>query len=165
MWSIVAVVAAVVLVATYVTWIASRLDRLHARAAAAFSALDAHLVRRAAAAAELAEALGLPELRQAARAALAAADSGIPERDLAENDLTRELRRVPLVDGVPTMAAAIDTSRRVALTRQVHNDSVRDALAIRRRPLVRLLRLARRHATPAYFDVDDPLLDPGVPAS
>ena len=52
MWWIVAVVVVVVLVATYVTWIASRLDRLHARAAAAQAALDAHLVRRAAAAAE-----------------------------------------------------------------------------------------------------------------
>ena len=160
MWWIVAVVAIVVLVATYVTWIASRLDRLHARAAAAYGALDAHLVRRAAAAAELADALGRPELRQAARAALEAAPE---DRELAENDLTRELRRVPVVDGVLTVAGVVETSRRVALTRQVHNDSVRDALAVRRRPLVRLLRLARRHPAPAYFDVDDPMLDAPVP--
>jgi len=37
---------------------------------------------------------------------------------------------------------------------------VRDALAVRRRPLVRLLGLTRRHPRPAYFDVDDPTLDP-----
>src|SRR5438270_13551588 len=161
MWWIVAVVAVVVLVATYVTWIASRLDRLHARAAAAYDALDAHLVRRAAAAAELADALGRLELRQAARAALEAAPG---ERELAENDLTRELRRVPVVDGVLTVAGVVETSRRVALARQVHSDSVRDALAVRRRRLVRLLRLARKHSAPAYFDVDDPMLDPQVPA-
>ena len=160
MWWIVAVVAVVVLVATYVTWIASRLDRLHARAAAAHGALDAHLVRRAVAAAELADALGRPDLRQAARAAL---DAAPEDRELAENDLTRELRRVPVVDGVLTVAGVVETSRRVALTRQVHNDSVRDALAVRRRPLVRLLRLARRHPAPAYFDVDDPMLDAHVP--
>ena len=160
MWWIVAVVAIVVLVATYVTWIASRLDRLHARAAAASGALDAHLVRRAAAAAELADTLGRSNLRQAARAAL---DAAPEERELAENDLTRELRRVPVVDGVLTVAGVVETSRRVALTRQVHNDSVRDALAVRRRPLVRLLRLARRHPAPAYFDVDDPMLDAPVP--
>jgi hypothetical protein len=162
MWSVVAVVALVVLIATYVTWIASRLDRLHARAGATQAALDAHLVRRAVAAAELAEVLGRPELRQAARAALEAVED---ERESTENDLTRELRRAPLVEGVPAAAAAVETSRRVALTRQVHNDSVRDALAIRRRPLVRLLRLHHRHAAPAYFDVDDPLLDPAVAAS
>src|SRR2546429_3941409 len=160
MWWIVAVVAIVVLVATYVTGIASRLDRLHARAAAASGALDAHLVRRAAAAAELADTLGRSDLRQAARAAL---DAAPEERELAENDLTRELRRVPVVDGVLTVAGVVETSRRVALTRQVHNDSVRDALAVRRRPLVRLLRLARRHPAPAYFDVDDPMLDAPVP--
>jgi Tfp pilus assembly protein PilO len=159
MWWIVAVVAVVVLVATYVTWIAARLDRLHARAAAAQAALDAHLVRRAAAAAELADSLSRGELRQAARAAL---DAVPDERELAENDLTRELRRVPQSDGV---GGVVEASRRVALTRQMHNDSVRDALSVRRRPLVRLLRLARRHPAPRYFDVDDPMLDPGVPAS
>ena len=160
MWWIVAVVAAVVLIATYVTWIAARLDRLHARAAAAHAALDAQLVRRAAAAAQLADTLGRGDLRQVARAALDA----VPEdRELAENDLTRELRGIPL-DGAAPVAAMISTSRQVALTRQVHNDSVRDALAVRHRPLVRLLRLARRHPAPRYFDVDDPMLDPGVPA-
>jgi hypothetical protein len=50
-------------------------------------------------------------------------------------------------------------SRRVALGRQVHNDLVRDALAVRRQRLVRLLRLTRKHPQPQYFDVDDPMLD------
>jgi hypothetical protein len=159
MWWIVTVVAVVVLAATYVTWTAARVDRLHARAAAAHAALDAHLVRRAAAAIELADNTARPQLRQAARAAL---DAVPEERELAENDLTRELRRLPVADGVP-VAAMIAASRRVALTRQVHNDSVRDALAVRRQPLVRLLRLARRHPAPRYFDVDDPMFDPGVP--
>jgi hypothetical protein len=160
MWWIVAVVAVVVVVATYVTWLAARVDRLHARAGAAHAALDAHLVRRAAAALELSDNLARTELRQAARAAL---DADPEDRELAENDLTRELRRIPLGEPAP-MAAMISTSRRVALTRQVHNDSVRDALAVRRKPVVRLLRLARRHPVPRYFDVDDPMLDPGVPA-
>ena len=157
MWWIVAVVAAVVLIATYVTWIAARLDRLHARAAAAHAALDAQLVRRAAAAAQLADTLGRGDLRQVARAALDA----VPEdRELAENDLTRELRQVPVAE---PLNGVVEASRRVALTRQVHNDSVRDALAVRRRRIVRLLRLTRRHPAPRYFDVDDPMLDTGAP--
>jgi uncharacterized membrane protein affecting hemolysin expression len=109
---------------------------------------------------ELADNLGRALLRQVARAALEAAPE---ERELAENDLTSELRRLP-PDGAP-MDAMVSTSRRVALTRQVHNDSVRDALAVRGRPLVRLLRMARRHPAPRYFDVDDPMLNPGVPAA
>jgi hypothetical protein len=54
------------------------------------------------------------------------------------------------------LADLVRAGRRVALARQVHNDLVRDALALRRRRLVRLLRLARKHPVPAYFDIDDP---------
>jgi hypothetical protein len=155
-WWIVGVVALVVIIATYVTWTAGRVDRLHARAAAAQAALDAHLVRRAAAAGELADALGDPGLRQLARAARAARAD---ERELAENDLTRALRGLSEERDGAELAEVVAASRRVALARQVHNDLVRDALAVRRRRLVRLLRLSRRHAEPRYFDVDDPVLD------
>ena len=75
------------------------------------------------------------------------------DREVAENDLTRQLRAAP-ADG-----ELVAVSRRVALARQVHNDVVRDALAVRRRRVVRLFRLARRHPEPAYFDIDDPSLD------
>jgi UDP-N-acetylmuramyl pentapeptide synthase len=33
------------------------------------------------------------------------------------------------------------------------------ALTARRRPLVRVLRMSRRHTLPAYFDIDDPTLE------
>jgi hypothetical protein len=161
MWWIVGVVALVVLVATYLTWTASRVDRLHARAAAAQAALDAHLVRRAAAATELADVLARAPLRQAARSALEAEPE---ERESAENDLTRELRRLSLSEDGKALVDVVLISRRVALSRQVHNDLVRDALAVRRRPLVRLLRLTRKHPQPHYFDVDDPMLGETVPS-
>jgi hypothetical protein len=155
MWWIVGVVALVVLIATYVTWTASRVDRLHARAAAAQAALDAHLVRRAAAASGLADELGSQDLRLAARAALEAYPD---EWELAENDLTRALRRVPRQCRGRAFDEVVSASRRVALTRQVHNDLVRDARALRQRPLVRVLGLARKHPEPRYFDVDEPML-------
>jgi len=157
MWWVVGVVAAVVLVATYLTWTAGRVDRLHARAGSSGRALDAHLVRRAAAAAVLAEARGLPDLYAAARAAL---DAGPDEREAAENDLTRQLRKIRLSPDAPVAANVVQASRRVGLARQVHNDMVRDALAARSRPLVRLLGVSRRHPRPAYFDIDDPTLEP-----
>lgn len=156
MWWVVAVVVVVVLVATYLTWTAARVDRLHARAYAAYAALDAHLVRRAAAASAVAEAVQLPALMYAARVAL---DARPDERDVAENDLTRQLRNVLAEAGSPAFTEIIAISRRVALARQVHNDVVRDALAVRRRLSVRALRLARKHPRPAYFDVDDPALE------
>jgi hypothetical protein len=156
MWWLVAVVAAVVLVATYVTWTATRVDRLHARAAAASATLDAHLVRRAAAAMALAEAAQVPDLIYAARIAL---DARPEDREAAENDLTRHLRQLEVAG--PLAEPLVSASRRVALARQVHNDVVRDALGMRRRIWVRAFRLARKHPVPTFFDVDDPSLVEG----
>jgi hypothetical protein len=161
MWWVVAVVAVVVVVATYLTWLASRVDRLHGRAATAGQALDAHLVRRAAAAAVLAEERMLPDLYAAARAAL---DGRPGEREAAENDLTRELRRLARPADDPGLTPVVTASRRVALARQVHTDLVRDALALRARPVVRLAGLARRHPQPAYFDVGDTTLEVSRPS-
>ncbi len=153
---VVGVVAIVVMVASYVTWTAKRVDRLHARAASAGRALDAQLLRRAATAAVLAEEDGgNPDLYAAARAAL---DARLDEREAAENDLTRMLRKLEFSSADATEAAIITASRRVALARQVHTDFVRDALAVRSRPLVRAFRMGRKHAVPAYFDIDDTTL-------
>src|ERR1700753_316266 len=94
-WTIIVlVVLAVVLWGFYVSWRASRLDRLHNRVEAARTALDLALVRRAAAASEPASS-GL--LDHATPLLLAAAvqrarQVGAAERDLAESDLTRALR-------------------------------------------------------------------------
>ncbi|MEV0325163.1 hypothetical protein CA850_18830 [Micromonospora echinospora] len=155
MWWVVGAVASVVLVAAYLIWTASRVERLHLRAESAARALDAHLLRRAAAAAVLAEQRYGVELYAAARIAL---DAAPEEREAAENDLTRQLRAVRLDPADPACEAVIAASRRLALARQVHTDLVRDALTARRRVLVRLLRMARRHDRPRYFDVDDPTL-------
>ncbi|MEV1289880.1 hypothetical protein [Micromonospora sp. NPDC049679] len=153
MWWVVGVVAVVVAVSTYLTWTAARVDRLHERVAAAGRGLDAHLLRRAAAAAVLAEERYAVELYAAARIAL---DAEPEEREAAENDLTRQLRTTALGGEDPAAAAVVAASRRLALARQVHTDLVRDALSARRRPIVRLLRMARKHERPRYFDVDDP---------
>ncbi len=154
MWWVLGAVAAVVLLA-YLGWTAHRVERVHVRARSASRALDAHLLRRAAAAAVVAERTDFIELYAAARLAL---DAGEDEREAAENDLTRQLRAVPL--GAPDEAtrALAATSRRVVLARQVYTDTVRDALTARRRPVVRLLGLARRYERPAYFEIVDPTL-------
>ena len=156
MWVVVSVVVLVVAIATYVTWTATRVDRLHARAAAASAALDAQSVRRAAAAVELGEREGLGEAMDAAKAVLGAKAD---DRAVAENQLTRVLRLAAAKFEPDTMNGVAEASRRLALARQVHSDLVRDALAVRRRPLVRMLRMTRRHPEPTFFDIDDPALD------
>src|SRR5690606_26866096 len=93
MWWVLAVVAVLLVLSAYLTWTAGRVDRLHQRVAAAGRALDAHLLRRAAAAAVLAEERYSLELYAAARSAL---DATPEEREAAENDLTRQLRATEL---------------------------------------------------------------------
>jgi hypothetical protein len=161
MWWALGVVAVTAALSAYLGWTAHRVERVHVRAASAGRALDQHLLRRAAAAAVVAEHLDAAELYAAARLALDAAPDG---REVAENDLTRQLRSQPLAGTDAATRTLIATSRRVALARQVHTDLVRDALTARGRPLVRLLRMARRYPRPRYFDIVEPEL-PELPAA
>ncbi len=161
MWWVMGVVAAVAVLSAYLGWTAHRVERVHVRAQSAGRALDQHLLRRAAAAAVVAEQSDAAELYAAARLAL---DASPDEREAAENDLTRQLQAVPLAGTDMATRALVVTSRRVVLARQVHTDLVRDALTARRRPLVRLLRMARRYPKPRYFDIVEPALPEVRPA-
>jgi hypothetical protein len=155
MWWVIGAVAVVVLLAAYLGWTAHRVERVHVRAQSAERALDAHLLRRAAAAAVVAEEKDLIELYAAARLAL---DADPDEREQAENDLTRQLHAAAPFGSDQAERHLIATSRRTVLARQVHTDQVRDALTARHRPLVRVLGMARRYPLPQYFDIEDPAL-------
>jgi hypothetical protein len=157
---VVGTVAVVALLSAYLGWTAHRVERVHVRAQAAERALDAHLMRRAAAAAVVAEHSDNVELYAAARLAL---DADPDERETAENDLTHQLQAVRLGDD-PAARALMSTSRRVVVARQVHTDQVRDALTARERLLVRALGMARGFPRPQYFDIEDPALPTFAPA-
>jgi hypothetical protein len=157
MWWVLGVVAAIALLSAYLGWTAHRVERVHVRAQSAERALDAHLLRRAAAAAVVAEHLESVELYAAARSAL---DAHPDERESAENDLTRQIETVTLDGADMATRTLIATSRRVVLARQVHTDLVRDALTARGRLLVRALGMARRYPLPRYFDIVEPILPP-----
>jgi hypothetical protein len=164
MWWVLGVVVVAALLSVYLGWTAQRVERVHVRARSAERALEAHLLRRAAAAAVVAEHADATELYAAARSAL---DAEPEEREAAENNLTRQLQSLPLPSPAflddPAMRTLIATSRRAVVARQVHTDLVRDALTARRRPLVRMLRMARRYPQPTYFDIVEPTL-PDLPA-
>ncbi len=159
-WWVLGVVAVAVVAAAYLLWTAHRVERVHVRAQSAERSLDAHLLRRAAAAAVVAEHAEAAELYAAARLALDAEDG---EREAAENDLTRHLQTVPLRGPDPAVNTLIVTSRRAVLARQVHTDLVRDALTARRRPLVRMLGMARHYPRPTYFDIVEPAVPLAAP--
>src|SRR6266516_3353288 len=128
-WLIAAVLVAVLLT-SWVTFTVTRLDRLHARVDAAQAALDAQLVRRAAALLHVAESAG--------EVVLAAQQDHLPAA------ATDELR---------------EAGARVLIARRFYNDAVRDTRALRGRRMPRLLRLAGRRDMPQFFDIDDTLPD------
>jgi hypothetical protein len=164
-WFVVAALGVVAFLVLYATWTARRLDRLHARMDAAAAALVAQLVRRGATAEGFHATVALPaacaaSLESAARDAVAASGVG-HDREVVENALSRSLMRA--VAEVPELA--MDTSRaltdlhdealRATFARRFYNDTVRDALVVRDRRVVRWLRLAGRAPHPAYFEMDD----------
>ncbi|MBC7373225.1 MAG: hypothetical protein H7323_04470 [Frankiales bacterium] len=147
----------VVLVVLYVSWTAGRLDRLHARVDAAAAALDAALVRRAAAARAVAGRLPPGPDRQALSAAAdAALEAGPVNREGVESDLSRALRSaVPQLAPDPVLAELATAASRVGLARSFHNAAVQDTRAIRLRRLPRALRLAGHRELPGFFEIDD----------
>jgi hypothetical protein len=139
-----------VLHVAYATWTAKRLDRLHRRVDAARGALDRQLRLRA----EAASALGRsPQLRDAAANALTCGELD-HDREAAESALSRALDGVGDID--PTLA---DLAVRAAIARRFHNDTVRDALVVRQRRIVRWFRLAGSARMPTFFEMDDGVLD------
>lgn len=162
-WLVVAVFVAV-LVTSWVTFTVTRLDRLHARVDAAQAALDAQLVRRAAALAHVAESADtdLPsgQRREYERLAQRALSAGRAQRAAAENDVGRAVGA--LADrGVQLPSAAAGELReaalRVQIARRFYNDAVRDTRLLRRRRLPRLLRLHASRPLPRFFDIEDGL--------
>ncbi|MFD7655539.1 NUDIX hydrolase [Actinosynnema sp. NPDC059797] len=142
------------LVGPWILGTANRLDRLHVRTDSAWAALDAALARRAVVTRAVAAVCGRPELGAAADEAEGARR---PDREAAENRLSALLEGLDRSVLAPALAAELaDAEQRVVLARRVHNDAVRDTLALRRRRSVRWLRLAGTAPTPAYFEIAEP---------
>jgi 8-oxo-dGTP pyrophosphatase MutT (NUDIX family) len=135
---------------------ANRLDRLHVRYDLSWQALDSLLARRAVVARAVAVDSygGGPAGRRLAALADVAERSPRPKREAAENDLSAALALVdPSSLPLALVAELADAEARVQLARRFHNDAVRDTLALRERPAVKILRLGGTAALPTYFEI------------
>jgi 8-oxo-dGTP pyrophosphatase MutT (NUDIX family) len=165
----VVILVALLLFAALRLWItANRLDRLHVRTEAAWSALEGALSRRVVAARAVAAAGGLPpaqadELR---RVADVADRSDRAHRADAENDLSRVLSLLPPPAEEHLAAELDDAAERVLLARRFYNDAVRDTRALRAVWFTRVFGLAGRAALPEYFEIAESAAraDAGSPA-
>lgn len=160
----------IALFALYLSMTAGRLDRLHRRIDLAESGLDAQLLRRSGIALELASN-GLLDpatsmvLSEAAHAARISSDKSIPERDIAESDLTEALSAaldpeeyafVLTEKGGPEILAELSAAvQRVELSRRFLNDAVRACSQLRKQRAVRWFHLAGRTPWPTFREIND----------
>ncbi|HEX3286984.1 MAG TPA: NUDIX domain-containing protein [Mycobacterium sp.] len=154
--ALVLLLAVILLVAAWAYQTAHRLDRLHVRYDLSWQALDGALARRAVVARAVAvDAYGAgPEGRRLKALADTAEQAPRAGRETAENELSAALALVgPASLPVALVAELADAEARVTLARRFHNDAVRDTLALRERPPVRLLRLGGTAALPTYFEI------------
>jgi hypothetical protein len=166
------VLVLVLLLGWYLSFSASRLDRLHHRVESSRAALDAQLARRAAAALEVAPVLDPATallLTDAATRALTAGEEQAPslaELEEAENDLTRALHAafaqpddLRALRGDPLAAESLEllasACLRVQFARRFHNDAVAQAQRVRRKRVVRWARLAGYADWPHTVELDD----------
>jgi hypothetical protein len=190
----VATIVVVVLLAAawYLSYSAARLDRLHAKAEGAMSALDAQLVRRAEATLELATS-GALDPASSLLLADAATESlerqtehplrddpldgqHFAGRERVESDLTDALRVALTPDvvralraergsaGEEALARMEAAALRVQLARRFHNDAVREVHRVRHKRVVRAFRLAGHAGVPEPVEFDDGLPVDRVPA-
>ena len=165
--ALVIVALLLVIVVFYLRGLAARLDRLHLRVDASAAALDVRLERRSALALEIAIAGVLDPassvlLLNAATTTRHAGD----QRDTAESDLSAAFRAVfPDAETIDEVVADPEAQTLltelgevcmgVVLARRFANDAARAAVAVRRRPIVRALRLAGHAPWPSSRDLDD----------
>ncbi len=154
--AVVIILVALLLFAALRLWItANRLDRLHVRTEAAWSALEGALARRIVATRAVAAAGGLDgEQADRLRGLADIADrADRRHRADAENDLSRALSMMPAVPEPHLALELADARERVVLARRFYNDAVRDTRALRGVWFTRVFGLAGRAALPDYFEI------------
>ncbi len=154
--AVVIILVVLLLFAALRLWItANRLDRLHVRTEAAWSALEGALARRVVATRAVAAAGGLDDERadELRRLADVADHADRRHRADAENDLSRVLSTIPAVSEPHLAVELADAGERVLLARRFYNDAVRDTRALRAVWFTRIFGLAGRAALPDYFEI------------
>jgi hypothetical protein len=170
------VVIAVAVISTsgfYISWRATRLDRLHARIETARAALDAALLRRCAVVLEMATS-GLLDpasvviLADAEKDARRFSDSGalLPERAQAEQNLSQAVtvlyEQADLKDlltrdehtadyGLKLLNDLDEATARLSIAEQFYNETVNLTVSSRQRPLSRFLHLPGNAPEPTHF--------------
>lgn len=149
----------------YLTFSATRLDRLHHRAETSWANLDAILQRRAALAIDIAH---LPKIDPATNLLLTAAahqarDADIAERSEAESGLTGALALLrdddEIVSSYPEIFSELDAlTERLRIAIAIHVEAVSAARSRREKLIYRIFRLAGHAPLPVKYAFEDDTL-------
>ena len=152
--------------AWYLSFSASRLDRLHHRVETSWANLDAALQRRAAVALEIAH---LPEVDPATNlmltsSAYAAREADIDERSDAESALSESLKLLTIGSDLPEIypelfAKLADVTERVRLAIAIHVESVISTRNVRKKLVFRVFRLAGTAPLPVKHSFEDDVIE------
>jgi hypothetical protein len=150
-------------IAWYLSYSATRLDRLHHRVETSWANLDALLQRRAAIALEIArsEASDPAAALLLTHAAHQARDASVRERSSAETGLTGALgillADVDHVTGDNERALISELrelSEKIKMAIAIHIDAVNRTQLVRKKPLIRLFRLAGTAPAPVIYEFE-----------
>ena len=145
----------------YLSFTASRLDRLHHRVETSWAALDSLLQRRAAIALEIAHSSfadpGLALILN--QAAHLAREADISERSEAESGLTGSLGLLLMnvhenTDDV-LLKELSDVTDKIRVAVKLHVEAVNRTQLLRRKLIVKLFRLAGRAPLPSIYKFED----------
>jgi hypothetical protein len=151
----------------YLTFSATRLDRLHHRVETSWANLDVLLQKRAAIALEIAHSdLADPASSMLLTgAAYQARDADIKNRSMAESGLSGALGLL-ISDGLPHASvseqallqelSALTAKIRVAIS--IHTDAVSSTVMVRRKFVVRTFRLAGTAPLPVTYEFESDVL-------
>ena len=159
-----AVLLFIVLIGWYLSFSASRLDRLHHRVETSWATLDSLLQKRAALAQEIVAESNLDPATAylISTSATAARDANIIERSSAESILSESLKLVQnaALDNALELPSELlvelsDLTSKVKLAINIHLEAVNATRTVRSQWIIRLFRLAGKAPLPVRYAFED----------
>jgi len=154
----------IVLIGWYLSFSASRLDRLHHRVETSWATLDSLLQKRAALAQEIVAESNLDPATAylISTSATAARDANIIERSAAESVLSEALKLVQnaALDNSLELRSELlvelsDLTSKVKLAINIHLEAVNATRNVRSQLIIRLFRLAGKAPLPVRYAFED----------
>lgn len=164
---LVVIVLAILLIGWYLSFSASRLDRLHHRVETSWATLDSLLQQRAALALQIVAESNLDPATAylISTSAISARNANIIERSAAESVLSESLKLVQTTAldfsfEMPSelLVELADLTNKVKMAINIHLEAVNATRNVRSKLLIRIFRLAGKAPLPVRYTFEDDVL-------